>query len=145
MTESKKQMLYVSVVRNKDVLQLLFETENYYRNSKRQVYTEQDFSDLSYATISEDLDGLDRLGFKILCGLLATEFKTRWALAIYTGNYEGENVISLDEEPYRENPDRVYCGYMLLKDQINLRENIHIDEQRMLAALKVLQYLPLNE
>lgn len=93
---------------------LCFETENYYKNLRRQAYTSVDFNSSDYAQILSDEKKLDHLGYSLSLALLSPrnlkdkEGRT-WALSVYSDPSSKFLKIKIDEEPYRPDVRRNFC------------------------------------
>jgi hypothetical protein len=150
MHSTERKMLYISLRKEPESLYLVFEIEDYYRNPNRRVYTGQSFTALTKTEMAKDYDALDRLGFKVLIGLLLPRFhKSHYALALYSSAlaaFRGndKNSIDIDEELYRQNSQRIFCDEMPL-NALDPDANKFDDVMCMRVAHKILKYLPLPE
>lgn len=144
-----RKMLYISIQLENSRPYLQFEIEDYYEETHRMTYAEHSFKELTKEAIAEDVVSLDRVSMWIFVGLLpysvyTTRRGVNRALVLYESQFRNPQRIGLkiDEEDYRDNPDRVVLGRMPM-NTIDPDSNIHVPLMRMRLGMQLVKYLPL--
>lgn len=149
-TESRK-MLYISLQIEESRPYIQFELEDYFPYEKRRTYAEHSFpvEVLTKEALKEDVFNLGEVADIIYVALLTDPdfcnyLGARTVMVVHESAFRNPKRIGLkiDEEWYRENPERVILGRMPLKS-LDVHEHIDDPLMKMRLGMQLVKYLPL--